>query len=167
MCNVAMNIRKTERIAREEAVLDAMGAYEALARMALMASRDDLTKTQVDIIMRLALHGQAGMSQMADELAVSKEHITRAVNSLTERGLVVKARSKENFRMVEASLTDDGRTLARSIRMASIERLNKRLAGITPEDRDALIDASEAATAIIYKIVKDQASAGEGSDNKE
>lgn len=162
-----MKTRSVERITREEAVLDAMGAYEALARMALMASRDDLTKTQADIIMRLALHGQAGMSQMADELAVSKEHITRAVNSLTERGLVEKARSKENFRMVEASLTDEGRALARSLRMASIERLNKRLEGITPEDRDALIEASEAATAIIYKIVGSQAPANAGSASAE
>lgn len=155
MCKSATGPMQVERLAREEAVFDAMGAYDALARKALMASRDDLTKTQTDILMRLALHGQTSMSNMADDLAVSKEHITRAVNSLSERGLVEKERCKDNFRMVQAHLTDAGREVTRSIRLASIERLNKRLTGIAPEDREALIKSSEAVTAVINKIVKE------------
>ena len=42
------------RLAPEEVVLDAMGAYEGLARCAIMRSRGDgLSKTQTDIIIRL------------------------------------------------------------------------------------------------------------------
>lgn len=155
MCESVAGPMQVEHLAREEVVFGAMGAYDALARKALMSSRDDLTKTQADILMRLALHGQTSMSNMADDLAVSKEHITRAVNSLAERGLVEKERRKDNFRMVEAHLTDAGSEVARSIRLASIERLNKRLADIAPEDREALIEASETVMVVIDKIVKE------------
>ena len=83
----------------EDVVLDAMGAYDSLARHAIMTSREDgLTKTQTDILMRLAWHGKCSMSMLADELSVSKEHVTRAVGALIEKGLADKHRSTENFR---------------------------------------------------------------------
>lgn len=142
------------RLAPEEVVLDAMGAYEGLARCAIMRSRGDgLSKTQTDIIIRLSFCGKSSMTSLADDLAVSKEHVTRAVNALIERGLVEKHRSTENFRLVKASLTEEGTAMAHTIRMASIERLNERLAKIPPEDREALLEASEQAQAIINKIL--------------
>lgn len=142
------------RLAPEEVVLDAMGAYEGLARCAIMRSRGDgLSKTQTGIIIRLSFCGKSSMTSLADDLAVSKEHITRAVNALIERGLVEKHRSTENFRLVKASLTEEGTAMAHTIRMASIERLNERLAKISPEDREALLEASEQAQAIINKIL--------------
>lgn len=141
-------------LAPEEAVLDAMGAYEALARHALMESRSDgLTKTQTDILMRLACCGKCSMSGLADDLAVSKEHITRAVNALIERGLVDKHRSSENYRLVKATLTEEGQKLSQLIRIASIERVNQRLKTISPSDRATLLQASEQAAAIIHKIL--------------
>lgn len=149
-----ITIASKDLLAPEEVVLDAMGAYEALARGVLMCSRGDgLTKTQTDILMRLSFCGNASMSRLADDLAVSKEHITRAVGVLVERGFVEKHRGTENFRLVKASLTEQGAEVARSIRMASINRLNERLASITPEDREALLRASEQAEAVIDKIL--------------
>lgn len=143
------------RLAPEEAVFDAMGAYEALAKHALMESRvDGLTKTQTDIVMRLAFCGECSMSSLADDLSVSKEHVTRAIASLVERGAVEKRRSPENFRVVKASLTEQGYALSRSIRLASIERLNRRLANVSPEDRAALLAASEKVTEIVRGILR-------------
>lgn len=144
-----------DRLAPEEIVLDAMGAYEALAKHVLMKSRaDGLTKTQTDIVMRLAFCGACGMSDLATDLAVSKEHVTRAINALAERGLVEKHRSAENFRVVKASLTSRGSDLARSIRLATIERLRERMKAASPEDRAALLHASEQATEIIFGILQ-------------
>lgn len=143
-----------DRIAPEEIVFDAMGAYEALAKHVLMKSRaDGLTKTQTDIVMRLAFCGQCSMSSLATELAVSKEHVTRAINALVERGFVEKRRSSENFRVVQASLTARGSELSRAIRAASIERLRKRLEAASAKDREALLQASERATEIIFGIL--------------
>lgn len=149
------NAMGSDRIAPEEAVLDAMGTYEALARHALMASRGDgLTKTETDIIMRLCFCGKSSMSNLADDLAVSKEHITRSIASLVERGLVEKHRSSENFRMVKATLTEEGLKLAQTIRLASIERVRQRLDVVSEQDRETLLRASEQASAIIHKILR-------------
>lgn len=139
-------------IAREECILDAMGAFDALGRHTLMQNRDDLTKTQVDILMRLSLCGASNMTQIANDLAISKEHVTRAVTALVGRGLVEKYRIEENHRVVEARLTDGGNALATSIRLHSIEQLNKKLASLSPEDREQLLEASQIAAFIIHKI---------------
>lgn len=149
------NAKKADRMAPEEAVLDAMGTYEALARHALMASRGNgLTKTETDIIMYLYFCGKSSMSNLADDLAVSKEHITRTIVSLAKRGLVAKHRSSENYRMVKATLTEEGLKLARDIRLASIERVRLRLEAVSEQDRETLLRASEQASAIIHKILQ-------------
>ena len=153
MRDIGMTGSLKSLIAPEEIVLEAMGAYDALARRTIMGSRGDgLTKTQTDIIMRLSFCGKSSMSRLAEDLTVSKEHITRAVAALADRGLVEKHRSTENFRLVKASLTEEGAEIARSIRAASIMRLNERLALLSDEDRAALLEASRQAEEIISKI---------------
>lgn len=145
-------LEQPKHLAREEAVLDAMGAFEALARHAIMQSRDDLTKTQVDILMRLSLYGRSNMTQIANDLSISKEHVTRAIATLVEKGLVEKYRNPQNQRLVEAEITEQGQAIAFSVRMRSIQKLNERLASISEEDRERLLAASETAAAIIRKI---------------
>ena len=93
------------------------------------------------------------MSALADDLAVSKEHVTRAVNALIERGLADKRRSSANFRLVKAMLTEEGEELALTIRQASTERLKKRLASVSPADRKILFEASKQAASVIRKIM--------------
>lgn len=151
--------RSTYRIAREEVVLDAMGAFDSLGRHLLMAERAGLTKTQVDILVNLALNGQLSMSHLASSLAVSKEHITRAVGSLASRGLVEKVRGTDNFRKVRARLTADGEKLADSLRHAGVEKLNRQLETLSPEDRETLLQASEQAVSIVRKIARNQRAA--------
>lgn len=143
----------TGSLAPEEVILDAMGAYETLARRSFSPERPDgLTKTQTSIIIRLSFCGKASMTRLAGDLSVSKEHITRAIGALIDRGLVDKHRSTENFRLMKATLTEEGRALAISMRKASINRVDAHLAALSPEDREALIQASDQAAAIIGKI---------------
>lgn len=142
---------KPKHIAKEEVILDAMGAFDALARHAIMENRSDLTKTQVDLIIRLSLCGKASMTTLAQDLAVSKEHVTRAMASLTKQGLVEKNRSCDNFRVIEASLTEKGEELARSIRMNSIRKLKEHLSAFSDEDLESFLRAAETATNVIQK----------------
>ena len=143
---------RSARLAPAEAVLDAMGAYDYLARHAVHNSRRDISKVQVDIVLAIAFYGPATMTELAQNLAVSKEHITRAVSSLVELGYVKKRRSASSLRCVEAVLTDEGARLALGIRVDAIARLEERLATIAPEERAALIEASEKASAILHRI---------------
>ena len=139
-------------LAPEEVILEASCAFDALAREAVMHNRSGLTKAQTDIVMGLALFGSSSMTELAHNLAVSKEHITRAVNSLCEKGLVAKRRSAESFRNVEAELTESGQELSVAIRMASIERLRGPLSTLTAEERAELIELTTRATELLRKV---------------
>ena len=142
---------KPKHIAKEEVILDAMGAFDALGRHAIMENRSDLTKTQVDLIIRLSLCGKASMTVLAQNLAVSKEHVTRAMADLAKQGLVEKNRSRDNFRIIEATLSEKGEELARSIRMNSIRKLKEHLSAFSDEDLESFLQAAETAANVIQK----------------
>ena len=139
-------------LAPQEVLLDAACAFDSLARYVTASNFDQLSKTQADAVMRIALFGPASMTELASGLGVSKEHVTRAVASLEEQGLVTKRRNDENRRIVEAVLTEKGEEAVTAIRLASIERLEKPLSSLSPAERDELVDLSTRAVALLLRI---------------
>ena len=139
-------------LAPQEVLLDAACAFDSLARYVTASNFDQLSKTQADAVMRIALFGPASMTELASGLGVSKEHVTRAVASLEEQGLVTKRRNTENRRIVEAVLTEKGEEAVTAIRLASIERLEKPLSSLSPAERDELVDLSTRAVALLLKV---------------
>ena len=106
-------------LAPQEVLLDAACAFDSLARYVTAGNFDQLSKTQADAVMRIALFGPASMTELASGLGVSKEHVTRAVADLEEQGLVTKRRNAENRRIVKAVLTEKGEEAVTAIRLAS------------------------------------------------
>ena len=139
-------------LAPQEVLLDAACAFDSLARYVTASNFDQLSKTQADAVMRIALFGPASMTELASGLGVSKEHVTRAVAGLEEQGLVTKRRNDENRRIVEAVLTEKGEEAVAAIRLASIERLEKPLSSLSPAERDELVDLSTRAVALLLKV---------------
>ena len=139
-------------LAPQEVLLDAACAFDSLARYVTAGNFDQLSKTQADAVMRIALFGPASMTELASGLGVSKEHVTRAVADLEEQGLVTKRRNTENRRIVEAVLTGKGEEAVTAIRLASIERLEKPLSSLSPAERDELVDLSTRAVSLLLKI---------------
>lgn len=139
-------------LAPQEVLLDAACAFDSLARYVTASNFDQLSKTQADAVMRIALFGPASMTELASGLGVSKEHVTRAVAGLEEQGLVTKRRNNENRRIVEAVLTEKGEEAVTAIRLASIERLERPLSGLSPAERDELVDLSTRAVALLLKV---------------
>ena len=139
-------------LAPQEVLLDAACAFDSLARYVTASNFDQLSKTQADAVMRIALFGPASMTELASGLGVSKEHVTRAVSGLEEQGLVTKRRNDENRRIVEAVLTEKGEEAVTAIRLASIERLEKPLSSLSPAERDELVDLSTRAVALLLKV---------------
>lgn len=141
-----------EKLAPEEAVLDAAIALDALVRKTVMREREGLSKVQTDIVMSLALFGASSMTELSQRLAVSKEHISRAVSGLCDKGYVSKHRSEENFRVVAAQLTDAGSKLSTAIRLAALEALQLSLAGLCAQDRDELIALAQRCAQLLGKL---------------
>ena len=139
-------------LAPQEVLLDAACAFDSLARYVTAGNFDQLSKTQADAVMRIALFGPASMTELASGLGVSKEHVTRAVAGLEEQGLVTKRRNAENRRIVEAVLTEKGEEAVTAIRLASIERLEKPLSSLSPAERDELVDLSTRAVSLLLRI---------------
>lgn len=139
-------------LAPQEVLLDAACAFDSLARYVTASNFDQLSKTQADAVMRIALFGPASMTELASGLGVSKEHVTRAVAGLEEQGLVTKRRNAENRRIVETVLTEKGEEVVTAIRLASIERLEKPLSSLSPAERDELVDLSTRAVALLLRI---------------
>lgn len=139
-------------LAPQEVLLDAACAFDSLARYVTASNFDQLSKTQADAVMRIALFGPASMTELASGLGVSKEHVTRAVSGLEEQGLVTKRRNDENRRVVEAVLTEKGEEAVTAIRLASIERLEKPLSSLSPAERDELVDLSTRAVSLLLRI---------------
>lgn len=139
-------------LAPQEVLLDAACAFDSLARYVTASNFDQLSKTQADAVMRIALFGPASMTELASGLGVSKEHVTRAVAGLEEQGLVTKRRNAENRRIVEAVLTEKGEEAVTAIRLASIERLEKPLSSLSPAERDELVDLSTRAVSLLLRI---------------
>ena len=139
-------------LAPQEVLLDAACAFDSLARYVTASNFDQLSKTQADAVMRIALFGPASMTELASGLGVSKEHVTRAVAGLEEQGLVTKRRNAENRRIVEAVLTEKGEEAVTAIRLASIERLEKPLSSLSPAERDELVDLATRAVALLLRI---------------
>ena len=139
-------------LAPQEVLLDAACAFDSLARYVTAGNFDQLSKTQADAVMRIALFGPASMTELARGLGVSKEHVTRAVADLEEQGLVTKRRNAENRRIVEAVLTEKGEEAVTAIRLASIERLEKPLSSLSPAERDELVDLATRAVSLLLKI---------------
>lgn len=145
-------MHRVPTLAPQEVLLDAACAFDSLARYVTASNFDQLSKTQADAVMRIALFGPASMTELASGLGVSKEHVTRAVAGLEEQGLVTKRRNDENRRIVEAVLTEKGEEAVTAIRLASIERLEKPLSSLSPAERDELVDLSTRAVSLLLRI---------------
>ncbi len=133
-------------------IMAALPSYEGFMKGILMKRRGDLTKTQMDMLVCLLFAGKMGMSQVADRLAISKEQATRAAGPLVERGLVRRARSAENYRVVEIDLTDSGRAFLEATRDDIDREISEQLAPLSQRDRDRLLEASRTAVEILRKL---------------
>lgn len=140
----------------EMAIIHAMGAYDNLGKHLVMENRGRLTKSQVDVMMGLDLFGKMSMTQISEHLAVSKEQASRAVAPLVEQGLVRRERSAEQHRMIQVSLTEEGRRNVAAAHQTLLSRLLERLAELSPSEREQLIDASRKALSVLFKLQKSE-----------
>jgi DNA-binding MarR family transcriptional regulator len=95
-----------------------VAAVRSLARLARLLERSsgDLTLAQYRVLAAVA-EGDERASRIADRLALGKPAISAAVESLNQRGLLVRNPAVDDQRAAALSITDDGRSaLARAER---------------------------------------------------
>jgi DNA-binding MarR family transcriptional regulator len=88
------------------------------------------------------LHGHQGhisATQLSAEIGHDMGALTRVVDELERRGLLVRERSRRDRRAVEIAITAAGRAQALSARRVLVELLNELVAPFSDRDIEALI----------------------------
>lgn len=111
----------------------------------------DLTNSQYNFLRTLdsAATDNLTVSELADRLLCTRGNVTRLVQRLGKSGLVRTGSDANDQRLVRISLTPEGQAKlaqARQLHEASIQR---RLAALTPEDRQLLLDLTATAVQLL------------------
>jgi DNA-binding MarR family transcriptional regulator len=115
-------------------------AVRALARASRIVERASVDLSLADYRVMSAIDaGEGRASRLADRLALGKPAVSASVESLSKRGLVVRAKVDGDNRAVALSLSDDGRELYGRMQ-ARMARQLELLAERTP-DPQAVIRA--------------------------
>ncbi len=138
---------RTERMERERAALalwDGLTGATLMLRTRLAELLDaelGIQPEEADLLVRLgeAPEQRLRMADVSRSLRLSKSGVTRLVDRLAERGLVVRAACPSDRRVVYAGLTDEGRRAAAAAAPALAAGVAQQLAGrLSPEDLDLL-----------------------------
>lgn len=115
-----------------EAFLTASRALIGLAVRSIEAAPVDVTVAQHRVLVLLAARGDLTMGELAESLGVNPSNATRYCDRLQRLGLVHRARSADDGRMVQVGLTPAGRSLVSAVterRRQEVERVLERMAG--------------------------------------
>lgn len=125
----------------------------------------DLTTTQYNFLRTLANDTLADaavnnltVTELADKLLCTRGNVTRLVQRLSSSGLIQVGSDERDQRLVRISLTPAGQAKlaqARQLHEASIQR---RLAGLTPEQRQQLIELTATAVQLLQADLANQTS---------
>ena len=102
----------------------------------------DLSLTQLSALGTLDRHGPLTPREIADHEKVQPPSMTRVLAGLEERGLILRTPHETDGRQHLVSLTDDATALLREDRRRRDAWLARRLAELTPEERDILRTAA-------------------------
>ena len=107
-------------------------------RLRYERSDASLSIPQVATLATLDRHGPLTPRALADHEKVQPPSMTRTLASLEERGLVARAPHPTDGRQHVVSLTSSARAILVEDRRLRDEWLARRLAELSPEDRDVL-----------------------------
>lgn len=121
----------------------AAGLRPALLRLArrLRHLRDeslDLNSNQLSAMSVLLNNGDQLMGELAARELIQPPSMTRIVNELERRGYVLRSGDPHDKRQARVSLTDAGREVLLANRKRRDDWLARRLAELTPEEREVL-----------------------------
>jgi len=87
--------------------------------------------------------GPLAMNKLAEEVALHQSTLTRVVEKLEEKALVVRERLADNQRVVEVRQTDLGREVWAQIDTASMDMIAQILGLVAPDEREGAVRGLE------------------------
>lgn len=123
--------------------------------------KSPIPASQMLALLSLNLFPCSSMTQLATRLMVSKQQLTKIVDSLVEKNMVRRMSSEENRRLVLLELTDKGTEVIEKMQTYQAEKASRLFSQITEEERLNLIQSLE----LIRRILKQQTGTEQFRDN--
>jgi DNA-binding MarR family transcriptional regulator len=111
-----------------------------------------LTRHQLFIMKILNSEGSATVSYLAKIIGVPNPQMTRLVNQLVEVGYVTRNHDIQDRRLINLSLTGQGKKLLLTINKRIKEHLKQRLAVLTTKELLAMSTALETLQTLVAKL---------------
>jgi DNA-binding MarR family transcriptional regulator len=128
---------------QQEAYLAIWRTYDRLSALEdELFSSFDLSAQQYNLLRLLeARHPEAAPTlSLVDRLVSRAPDVTRMIDRLEQRGLILRSRSKEDRRLVLVGITEAGLTLLKDIAGPLRECHRKQLGHLEPDELKALVD---------------------------
>ena len=103
----------------------------------------DLTITQLSALTSLELRGALSPRELAEMERIQPPTLTKIVAKLEDRGLTQRTPHPTDGRQVILAASEAGRAVIAEDRRARAAWLTKRLAALTPDERETLLRATE------------------------
>ncbi len=110
-------------------------------RIRAMQADDQVTEGQRSVLFQLANHGPQTLGSLSEREKVTPPSMNRTTTALVAAGLVTRATAEDDARKITLDLSDAGRAFVGETRRRRDAWFTKRLAALTPEQRQVLEQA--------------------------
>jgi DNA-binding MarR family transcriptional regulator len=128
-----------------------------------VARRADLTGPQLTVLKVLEGVGDLSLSELSERIRAQNSTVTGIIDRMEREGLVVRARSTEDRRVVHIQLTEKGARIAREIAVEPMEVFRSALESLSAgEMRDLLKILTKIAQRVQGIVKRDVGAADKG-----
>jgi DNA-binding MarR family transcriptional regulator len=124
-----------------------------------LARRANLTGPQLTVVKLLETMGDLSLSDLSERIRAQNSTVTGIIDRMEREGLVTRARSTEDRRVVLIQLTAKGQALAEEIKVEPMEIFRSALESLSPQEtRDLmkiLTKIARRVQAIVRRDVKE------------
>lgn len=99
-----------------------------------LAGRYGLTGPQLAVLKMLEPVGKLSLSELSERIRARNSTVTGIIDRMQREGLVERARSESDRRVVHIGLTGKGRELAAGISVEPVDIFRRVLSELTPRD---------------------------------
>jgi DNA-binding MarR family transcriptional regulator len=123
---------------------DSVGYLLGRARTKLAKALDvalcehDITHAQGSLVLMLSMGKCSTAADLARELYIDSASMTRMIDRLEKRKLIVRVRSGDDRRIIHLRLTPDGQQLAQRLPAVYVAVLNRSFVGFSTEELGTL-----------------------------
>lgn len=126
-----------------DAFITASRALVGLAVRTIDEAPVDVTLAQHRVLVLLAARGDLIVGDIAEDLGVNPSNATRICDRLQRLGLITRARSSQDGRVVVVALSNQGATLVKEVTRRRRVEVERVLGRMTPEQTTRVVEALE------------------------